>query len=1158
MSSAGGNSEVHVVVDQGPRFYLNGTTADALLGMLQAVAANSLPAGPQGASADPQEIAAEKRIDAVKDLVDDLSAGELLKRFERLEADLPQPLSATSRLRIGLCKGLCRLRMGDREDAARTMLAAYEHAPNDPRAVAHKVLGHWFLDEAKEASDFGQAALECDPNNDLAAFYLIQAQAELSSCSDPMIGVPAALRGNASILLAEIMTLRRGGPSPTWWARAKAAAALHPEDSGLVALAAAATVEEVTSDDAVQNTRVLSEAQRAVLRAAEGPLDTAWRAARGRLNDAFELGVQHLSAALVCAKLLDDENKLDTLLDIIDKDGLTDPGLIATAARALEGPRRPELFDRLTARAIEHPMVAFQVGLELVQRGDWIEGARLLERATIPPEEQAPVVVLQRLAILTTGGGTIEAADLEATHSDAADDPRALILISQVAREAGHNEVANRTYAEAVAIAKTSDSIAYRATVAARAHSLDRPGDVIDLLDGLNAARADQRMLLMLARSHATERPRHARNLRFFQNLPQGAEVQYEISCHRAAVYFELDRPEAVELARDLTRQRPNDAFGVALLIAALRVTQREAELPEILRNTDLEALTGAIDHRFAAIHAFRRAGETDRALREAFAIILAHPNDERAVTGYLSLHWSQLFDRLGEPVFNEPTSIATGCWVRLCSDHGVEVDFIIGDEAQVPGTRVYAPTNELAAACIGLSTGASFEQSQYLGLVATWTIQDFKSKYLFLWQHLLKDFNQRFPASRTIMSIPVPENNLSAVESIMSNRHQVMADILKAYMSGGVPLAMAARVVGSDPLTFAQGVREAGGAIRSSVGLPEEQGQAWATGRRARGRGIVLDPYTTVVAARAGALAPLRRYFGELFTTTSTVRLLDGIIAQGTAVHDDGLWQIGWKDGGLERQVTPADAARHQIELIKRTRADILEHCTVEAAPIPDDAPDALVSWTMSAGPRVMDCVSLAFARSLPLLSDDMIFRAVANEAAAVPGLWLHAAMLLCRETGDLDETGFVRIAAMLARHRHRHALLMPEHMRLAFDLDAAADLTDFRALSWHIGGPGMDVGAHAGFIAAVYANLWDSIPSVDPIIARQALGIMLDNYTRGAGGALPRLMYLLRFRIPGSEEFWEHVRAWGRGRFLIDEHGRWFDGSTARLARRPAAAAA
>lgn len=1156
VSHAGGNSEVHVAVDQGQRIYLNGTAADDLLRM--AFAARGLPSGQQGASADPQEIAAEKRIDAVRDLVDDLSAVELLKRFQRLEADLPQPLSATSRLRIGLCKSLCHLRMGDREGAARMMLAAYEHAPNDPRAVAHKVLGHWFLGETKEASDFGQAALECDPSNDLAAFYLIQAQADLSDCSDPMVGVPAALRDNASVLLAEVMTLRRGGPSPTWWPRAKAAAALHPEDSGLAALAATAVVEEVTCDEAVHNTRVLSDAQRESLRAAEGPLDAAWRTARGRLNDAFELGVQHLSAALVCAKLLDDDDKLDTLLAVIDGDGLTDPGLIATAARVLESPRRPELFDRLTARAIEHPMVAFQVGLELVQRGDWIEGARMLERATIPPEEQPPVVVLQRLAALTTGGGTLEVADLEAIYPDAAGDPRALILISQVAREAGHDEVADRTYAEAVARAKTSNSIAYRATVAARAHNLDRPSDVIDLLDGLDAARTDERMLLMLARSHATERPRHARNLRFFQNLPQGAEAQYEISCHRAAVYFELDRPEAVELARDLTRRRPDDAFGVALLVAALRVARREAELPEILRDVDLEALTGTIDHRFAAIHAFRRAGETERALREAFAIVLAHPNDEQAVTGYLSLHWSQLFDRVGEPVFDEPASIATGCWVKLCSDHGVEVDFIIGNEAQVPGTRVYALTNELAAACIGLNTGDSFEQVQYLGLTATWTVQEFKSKYLFLWQHLLKDFNQRFPTSRTIMSIPVPENDISAVESIMSNRHQVMTDTLKAYMSGGVPLAMAARVVGSDPLTFAQGVREAGGAIRSSVGLPEEQGQAWATGRRARGRGVVLDPYTAVVAARAGALVPLRLYFGELLTTTSTVRLLDGIIAHGAAVPDDGLWQLGWKDGGLERHMTPADVARHQIELIERTRADILEHCTVEAAPVPDNAPDALVTWTMSAGPRVMDCVSLAFARSLPLLSDDMIFRAVADKAAAVPGLWLHAAMRLCCETGDLNETGFVRVAAMLARHRHRHALLMPEHMRLAFDLDADADLADFRALSWHIGGPDMDVGAHAGFIAAVYANLWDSVPRVAPIAARRALGIMLDNYTRGAGRALPWLMYMLRLCIPRSEEFWEHVTTWGRGRFLIDERGRWIDGSAAGRSRRTTAAAA
>ncbi|MBB2965169.1 PIN domain-containing protein [Methylobacterium sp. R2-1] len=1102
----------------------------------------------QPESVDPREIEAEKRIDAVRDLINDLSAEELLKRFERLETALPQPLSAKSRLRIGLNKGLCRLRMGDQEGAARTMLQAYEHDPNDPRAIAHKILGHWFLGEVNEACAFGEAALACDPSNDLAAFYLIQAQADLPDFADPMVGVPAGLQNNATILTAEIMVLRRREATPDWWARARAAAALHPEDDDLAALSATATVEEVTGDDTVQVTRILSEAQRVALREAQGPLDKAWRASRARLSDAFELGVQHLSVALVCARLLDDEEKLDELLTVIDEDGLSDPALIATAARILESYRRPELFDRLTARALNHPVVAFQVGLERVHRGEVVEGAHLLARAAIPPEEQAPVIVLQRLAALTTNGGTIKAEDLEALLPDANDDPRALALISQSALDHGHEQVAERAYVAALALAKKSNSVAYRATVAARAHNLNRPSDVIDLLDDLIAVRNDDRMLLMLARSHATERPRRARNLRFFEGLPDLAEGQYEIACHQASVYSELDRPEAVELARDLIRRRPDDAFAVALLVTALRAAGRETDTPDILQTIDLEALRGSIHHRFTAIHAFRRAGEVRRALFAAFAIVLAHPNDEQAVTGYLSLHWAHLLEGYGDAIFEEPAQIGIGSWVKLRSDHGSEIAFIIGEEAQIPGAQVFEPSHPLSAACMGLVVGESFDQEKYFGLVERWKVKEFKSKYLFLWQHLLQDFNQRFPASRAFMSIPVPENDVSSIEHVVRKRHEVMTGILKTYISGNVPLAMCARVVQSDPITLAQGVRQFGGDIRTSAGWPQEQGQAWAIGRRARNRGVVLDPYTAIVAAQIGALEPLRRYFGTLHTPASTLRLLDGVISRGSGVSDEGLWQLEWGDGALRGQRTPANLVKQHSELVAQARADILEYCSVEAVLLPDDAPADLVKWVETVGLRVMDSVSLSFGRSLPLLSDDLAFRKVAFASAAVPGLWLHAALGLCREVDILDDKGFVRISASLARHNHRHALLTPQMMQVAFDLGSGDDLADFRALSRLIGGSDMDPKAHAMFVAEVWVNLRHSVPHIEPLTVKRALGIMLDNYTRSAGRKLPILLLRLRHCLPLNEAFWAQITAWARGRFLFDEAGKLINHSKAK----------
>ena len=82
--------------------------------------------------------------------------------------------------------------------------------------------------------------------------------------------------------------------------------------------------------------------------------------------------------------------------------------------------------------------------------------------------------------------------------------------------------------------------------------------------------------------------------------------------------------------------------------------------------------------------------------------------------------------------------------------------------------------------------------------------------------------------------------------------------------------------------------------------------------------------------------------------------------------------------------------------------------------------------------------------------------------------------------------------------------------------------------------------------------------MPRVDPLAARRALAILLDNYTRGAGRALPWLMQMLRLCIPHSDVFWEHVTAWGRGHFLIDGRGRWIAGAAVEPVYRPTATAA
>lgn len=96
----------------------------------------------------------------------------------------------------------CHLRLGDETRAADFLSEAYEHAPDEPEAIANKAFGLLVLGKPLDALAFAREAIIKDPTNDHLAGIMMQAARFDPKTERGLDLVPEALRETAPVMIA--------------------------------------------------------------------------------------------------------------------------------------------------------------------------------------------------------------------------------------------------------------------------------------------------------------------------------------------------------------------------------------------------------------------------------------------------------------------------------------------------------------------------------------------------------------------------------------------------------------------------------------------------------------------------------------------------------------------------------------------------------------------------------------------------------------------------------------------------------------------------------------------------------------------------------------------------------------------------------------------
>ena len=688
--------------------------------------------------------------------------------FGSLRARLDPSTPGRVLWRIQTNIAVCQLALGRSEVAAGTLIAAYDAAPNDPKAVANKALGFLLNKDWPSLQSFAQAKLAEFPDNaDLAAHYVHSLIAD-EAIIDPLIHVPEEVRDAPQVIKAKVEWLMRRGTPGSWRQASIAAYRTHPNNDELQLIYATALLDRITNGGTISCAEVLRKDQRADIEEVVSIYEARWAEMRDGVRQMIES--QFIPVNLINAyRLLRNGQRTVEIgrqaLEQFPEDEEVKKCLSAALAEQGEIDQAAELI-----RDLGSSPDAMIAGFELsLAKLDWVAVSGFvsshLGKYSGPQQEllrAAGVRAEIELSTLETDRRSV----LLAAQNQFQGNLRALILLSQGARIYGQKDLATKYFQEALSALDCGDNgLAPRLLIANEAMARGEPRIAADVLIDRLALDRDSPELRLLAEALVRDYPIRNRAVEFFRRLDE--DVQRLPVFRRLEGILHVNRgvPEAaVAPLRAVFDELPGVDTLLHLITAHLRVGNR-ADVERLLRSKDFDGLPGSPLDRINFCHVLLDFGEAERALELGYQAMIEGLDDVEVVNKFLGLI---LVPSSRRPEIFDVT-VTAGVWFRLIPSLGEDCVGLMGEVEDRPWEPRVDPNNGFFAKALGKKTGDTFDHTNVAtGATETWTVAEVKPRWLQAFHHLTKSYAQRFPTSTQFASLPLSEDDVEpALEQV-------------------------------------------------------------------------------------------------------------------------------------------------------------------------------------------------------------------------------------------------------------------------------------------------------------------------------------------------------------------------------------------------------
>ncbi len=1052
-----------------------------------------IPVGPAvtvdeaAANPNPLEQYLERQLDRLRDDARTGDPVEYLRRLKEFHDDLPADASGILRFRAKANVGHRHLALGDGQEASRWLLEAFEAAPNDARAIANRALALWIRGDAQEAYAYGRDRLREDPTNAVLASYLPQIAVMVPEVVDGLDGIPQALRDEEDVVVAQAIFLRGRDLRPDWYEWARSNAARFPEARHLPLVAAFADLDEVTRNEDLVRTQILTVDIRTRLLAAAEVFDAYWQAKENVLRSRFDDALHALVAAMVCHHLVQDHAAAIARAERIADEGLTEHQALANAVQIALSCGHTELASKLIALAPDDGELLFHSGILAIQDDRWDEACAIFARSAVPETERR---VVETVALLVdVKAGRPGAPTLREVFDKTLDSARGLVLVGRIAMDLDEPELASEALSAALARLGPDSHIASRMMVGGFAQEFGTPLDVIRALDGHLPNDGYQREHAWLSAAHANERPHHPRNLAYFDRLPAIVRNRPEIARAQAALLFDINRvPEALAILGCLYADDPTDAFVAIRLLDALRRSGDAKAHTRLIEEIDPDKLVGPPDLVMAVLGELTKEGFAERAYPVAYDLVRRHPGMPSVAFGYVGLG---LFSTGPNPCFRQAVAGRDAC-VRVEGPAGDKHLFVIDEGPSFLGISVETPQGARAKLVDGKRKDETYEVKRMGGEVEAWRVASVRSKYLYLHQLLAEEFEVRYPGKPGIARYTAADGDISQVLAIVRRAAEENARRARVYVDQPLPLAVAAKSMGGDPVSFARYVVDLGHDIATSEGTDQSRDAAADLARRSRGSGVAMDPYTAWTAAEMGLLPRLKDWFGVLHVPDSFTFMVEKIIAREREALGQKQMTVAFHDGTFWREELTDEARRARIAALEGLRDQVMASCTLPVVLVPDETSDIIGQLLELGGDHLLDAAFLSAEKAVPLLSEDLRYRQWVQKTLERPSLWLQALLMEMLEAGVMSRADYADAVVGLAARRHGHVSVTSETLYDICSRDTDK-LPKLHEVLRFIGNPTADMQSHTAVVLRFIELLWSRSSEISQLRRRAATGAVL-----------------------------------------------------------------
>jgi hypothetical protein len=279
------------------------------------------------------------------------------------------------------------------------------------------------------------------------------------------------------------------------------------------------------------------------------------------------------------------------------------------------------------------------------------------------------------------------------------------------------------------------------------------------------------------------------------------------------------------------------------------------------------------------------------------------------------------------------------------------------------------------------------------------------------------------FPENHAFGSLNIDlskgEQAFKPIFDAVKNKGEFAKQIKGLYKSGRFPLSMAAKFGGASGFEFWEAVLgDTDLQFNVVFGGPEDYEKADnildQSDRRA-----VIDPITLYGLVRLKVARAVESSFEDLGVVQTTIDLLRRVLHEREADRGRHRGTLAWDGEHYQMIELGPDAIESRISLMNEALefAETLTLVPAEALGVIKDEAKKLFEDLDDA---YLDTVLAAKGDNRILLCDDLPFRVLAGEAAAIQGIWSQAAVMHAGSKGKISAEDFFQVGNTLAEAKY------------------------------------------------------------------------------------------------------------------------------------------